>query len=108
MRESERQKLKALMDMGKTKEEILEAMKPRGNGNGHEAPEGGISLSAARRKYKIPQPTISRWVSRGYIPVLVRTNKELYIDEDAIARLAGVYHQNPGQGKRTIKENLLV
>lgn len=68
-------------------------------------PEGGISLSEAERRYGIPNPTISRWVRKGYIPVLLRTNKELYIDETVIAKLAKAYQENPGQGKRTIKQN---
>lgn len=67
------------------------------------APEGGISLSAASRKYKIPHPTISRWVKRGLIPVLLRTSKELYIKDSVIREIAEQYKQNPGQGKKTIQ-----
>ena len=65
-------------------------------------PEGGISLSEAERKYKMPNPTISRWVKRGYIPILLRTNRELYIDEAKLVEVIRRYKQNPGQGKKTI------
>jgi len=67
------------------------------------APEGGISLSSAERKYKVPNPTISRWVKKGYIPILLRTKKELYIHEKILADVIKQYLVNPGQGKRTIK-----
>ena len=68
------------------------------------APEGGISLSSAERKYKVPNPTICRWVKKGYIPILLRTKRELYIHEKILADLIRQYLINPGQGKRTTKK----
>lgn len=44
-------------------------------------PPGSISLREAARKYGIPNPTISRWVKRGLIKVILRTKNWLYIDE---------------------------
>jgi len=66
-------------------------------------PEGGISQSEGSRKYGVRQENISRWVSKGYIPVLLRTNREVYVDEAALAELVKRYQQDPGQGKKTIK-----
>lgn len=68
------------------------------------APKGGICLMEAERKYRIPNPTISRWVKRGYIPVLLRTKKELYIDEAKLIEVVSLYKESPGQGKRTIRQ----
>lgn len=66
-------------------------------------PEGGISLRAAERKYSIPAKTFSRWVTKGLIPVLLRTPNWLYVDEAKLIELIQRYRQNPGQGKKTIK-----
>jgi len=65
-------------------------------------PEGGISLSAASRVHGVPHPTISRWVKRGLIPIILRTKKELYIDEDITTMVVGLYKKNPGQGKKVL------
>lgn len=65
-------------------------------------PTGGISLRAAERKYGIANETISGWVKRGLIPVLLRTRNWLYIDEARLVEVIQRYRQNPGQGKRTI------
>lgn len=66
------------------------------------APEGGISLSAASRKYGVPHPTLSRWTKRGYIPVLLRTRKELYVKESALIEIIRIYKKDPGQGKKVL------
>jgi hypothetical protein len=71
-----------------------------------EPPEGGITLRAAERKYGISCATLSRWTTKGYIPVLLRTNKELYLHEEIVAKLATAYNQGRGQGKWTIKQIL--
>ncbi len=65
-------------------------------------PEGGISLMAAERKYGINSGTLSRWVKKGLIPVLLRTKNWLYVDEAKLAKVIRQYRENPGQGKRTI------
>lgn len=68
------------------------------------APEGGISIRAASRQYEIPHPTLSRWVKKGYIPILLRTKNELYISEDKVVELVSRYKLAPGQGKYTLKK----
>ena|SRR4030067_2478331 len=72
-------------------------------------PDGGISLSAATRKYGIAQGTISGWIlknGKGYIPILLKTNKEVYIDETKLAEVVKTYLKSPGQGKKTVKREL--
>lgn len=66
-------------------------------------PEGSISILAASRKYDIPHGTISRWVKKGLIPILLETRNWLYVDEVKLAEVIQRYKQNPGQGKKTIK-----
>jgi hypothetical protein len=66
-------------------------------------PPGGISRSAASRKYHVPKTTIYGWVKRGYIPVLLRTRKEVYIDEAKLAEVVECFKKSPGQGKKTVK-----
>jgi len=66
------------------------------------APKGGINLSQASRKYGIHQQTLSRWVAKGYIPVLLRTKNELYVDKNTLAEMVRIYRENPGQGRKTI------
>lgn len=66
------------------------------------APEGGISIRAAGRKYDIPFKTISRWAQRGFIPILLRTRNELYISEASLAQIASKYKSLPNSSRRTI------
>ena len=67
------------------------------------APEGSISIREAARKYDVDFRTISRWVSKGYIPTVLRTNNWVYIEEKALKELVVKYKQEPGRGKKTIK-----
>jgi len=69
-------------------------------------PEGGICLRQASRKYGVPNPTLSIWVKKGYIPILLRTKNELYVDESKLAELIRLYLTSPGQGKNTLKQRL--
>jgi hypothetical protein len=69
-------------------------------------PTGGISISEAERKYNIPNPTISRWVQKGYIPVLAKNSWIKYIDEHILSVVIDKYLKNPGKGKRTVKNEL--
>lgn len=69
------------------------------------APVGGIAIRSAARIYKIHSATISRWVTRGLIPILLRTKNEVYIDESVIKEIAKRYKASPGRGKRTIVAN---
>lgn len=94
MRESERQKLMVLMQSGKSDEEILEAMKPKRNGNGHHIPKGGISIREAARKYGIHYSTLSRWAKRGWVKVLLRELNWLYIDEKSLQKAINKYRGN--------------
>lgn len=65
-------------------------------------PDGGISIRGAERKYKINSQTISNWVKRGIVPVLLRTKNEVYISEKDIASIAVKFPHARGRGKRTI------
>ncbi len=67
------------------------------------APEGGISIREAERKYSISKSTISTWVSKGYVPVLLRTKNWVYIDETVFSKLVDEYRKDPGRGKKTVK-----
>jgi hypothetical protein len=58
-----------------------------------------ISIGNASRKYGIPQPTISRWVSRGIITKLGMDKNRVLIDEADIAYCAEIRSQNPGAGR---------
>lgn len=58
-----------------------------------------IWLSEAARKYDIPQPTISRWVSSGYIKTLGMNGNRILADEADVAYCVEVYRQRRGQGK---------
>lgn len=69
-----------------------------------EPPAGSISQSAGARKYDVDQSTISRWVREGFIPVLLRTKKEVYIDESRLAEVAKAYKKKPGRGRRTVQQ----
>ena len=110
MRESERLKLKSLLDTGKTNEEILEAMKPRrGNGNGREIPEGGISLRQAERKYDISINTMRGWIDKGWLTKLpCESKREVYIDESIISKIAKKYKNHKGRGNRAIMQIMRV
>jgi len=70
------------------------------------APEGGISLSKASRKYHIPRTTISGWVSMGIIPIVANSTKEKYIKEENIVRIAKGYKRGQGRGNRQILQIL--
>lgn len=63
-----------------------------------------IGIREASRKYKIPSPTISRWVGKGYIKSLgkrpVKGGYQVLIDEADIAYCAAIYQEYPRQGKR--------
>lgn len=67
-------------------------------------PESGITLRAAERKYGILHSTLSRWIGKGYLPILLRTRNELYVEEVKLRDLIERYKSSPGQGKNTIKQ----
>ena len=106
MRESERQKLKRLMEMGKSNQEILELMKPRRIGNNsHQVPDGGITYMEAERRYGIHHQTISRWVAKGYIDIILETRNEVYLNEAKLRDVIGIYLKSPGQGRYTLRHH---
>lgn len=62
----------------------------------------GIGVNQASKKYGVPNPTISRWLDKGYIRRLsgeTLKGQRVLIDEADMAYCAAIYHQNPGQGK---------
>jgi hypothetical protein len=66
-------------------------------------PPGGISQSKAARKYKVHSQTISRWAAAGYVPILLKSSKEVYVDEAKLFELVTVYRKRSGRGKKTIR-----
>jgi len=56
-------------------------------------------VGEAARKYNIPHPTISRWVTAGLIRSLGTSGNKNLIDEADVAYCAEIYHQRRGQGK---------
>jgi hypothetical protein len=93
--ESEKRKLTML---------IREMAKKRQRPERQPAPDGSISIREAERKYGISARTISGWVSKGYIPILLRTKNWLYISEAELVKFINLYKTDQGQGKQTIKK----
>lgn len=60
----------------------------------------GIWISEAERKYSIPNPTLSRWKSKGIIRMIGVDMNRVLLDEQDVAYCAHIYHQVGGQGKR--------
>jgi len=58
-----------------------------------------ISISDAEGKYGVPNPTIVRWIKRGFIKVIRVEGRKKMIDERDIAYCAYIYKKNKGQGK---------
>lgn len=69
----------------------------------------GIGIREASRKYNVPNRTISRWVERGLIRVLVEPEKRgqatLIYEPDLVAILPQ-YTGERGRGKGPKLENL--
>ncbi len=65
-----------------------------------------IHVAAAARKYDVPHPTISRWVKKGFIPILGKDGpQKLLLDESYVAYCVHVYCQAPGAGKWAFTKN---
>lgn len=71
--------------------------------DGHTGPTGGITIAAAGRKYHIAHTIIWHWVQKGYVPVLLRTKRGIFIDEIIAARLVEVYQRSPKHGKSRVR-----
>lgn len=69
------------------------------------APEGGISIREASRKYKIATSTIAGWVDQKRITVLDKTPNWTYLKEADIIPLAEIHKDNRGKGKKAIKKH---
>jgi len=82
--------------------EAADEIKSNGRKPAPEPPEGGISIRAAGRKYRIPNRTISRWVNKGYIKLLKETKNCKYISEAEFAELISAYLSDSITGRRTI------
>jgi hypothetical protein len=67
------------------------------------APEGGITLCQAERKYGIDHNTIRHWARREppLVPILLETRNCVYLDDKALAKLVKKYLAFPGRGRRT-------
>ena len=59
-----------------------------------------IWISEAARKYDVPQPTLSRWVSSGFINKIGIDKNRILLDERDVAYCSGIYKQYGGKGKR--------
>jgi len=66
------------------------------------APEGGISINAASKKYKIAKTTLYQWVKKKYIPVIKSTEYETFILESCVAKIAEGY--KPRRGSWDVKK----
>lgn len=58
-----------------------------------------IGVREASRKYKVPSPTISRWIKRGIISIIGKSANKLLIDEADVAYCSNIRSQKPGAGK---------
>lgn len=50
-----------------------------------------IRVSDAAEKYRVNQPTLTRWADAGYIGILERAPKLLILDEADVARAVRIY-----------------
>lgn len=55
----------------------------------------GIGMGEGGRKYGVSQPTISRWVKRGWIDIIGKVGQKVLIDEGDLAYCADIYHSDP-------------
>ena len=66
-------------------------------------PENGITYLEAERQYGIHHGTISRWAKQGYLNIILRTKREVYVDKIQLENLIAYYKENPGQGRFTLR-----
>lgn len=59
-----------------------------------------LSIRAAE-KYGIPNSTLSGWIKRGWIKVIKRSTKRVWIDEGDVAFVATKFNLDPGRGKKS-------
>ena len=54
----------------------------------------GISISAAARKYNIPQPNISKWKKRGLILEIGKDKNKILVNEQDVAYCVSIYRKH--------------
>jgi len=93
-----------------TARRIMEAIEERIKSNRrHPAPQppvGGISIRAASRKYGMRHTTIVRWVKEGFIPVILETKNEKFINEKITIAIIHKFKSFTGEGRKTIRKVL--
>jgi hypothetical protein len=55
------------------------------------ATDKGLLIQEASQRYGIPASTLADWVDLDLIPVLSRSKKAVYLDEEAVAEAAPIY-----------------
>lgn len=58
-----------------------------------------IHVAEAGRKYNMPNPSITRWKQKGFIPVLRQEGNKLLLDESYVAYCVYVFRSIDGQGR---------
>ena len=53
-----------------------------------------ISISEAARKYNIPNPTVSRWKTKGLLKQIGIKKNRILVDEQDVAYCSFFYHKN--------------
>lgn len=64
-----------------------------------------IGVAEAGRKYKIPNPSISRWTRKGFIKIIERVGQKVLLDESYVAYCVYIYLRYPGQGRWAFNAN---
>lgn len=63
-----------------------------------------IGINEGAKKYGVPQPTITRWVHKGYIRILgnkkVRGGMRILIDEGDLEYCSNIHNFNPAPGRK--------
>ena len=54
------------------------------------APEGGITLMDASRKYNIPPATLSDWLRYGWVNLIMQSGKFKFLNEADIIKLSHI------------------
>ena len=58
-----------------------------------------IWIAEAARKYKVPQPNLSRWAERGFIKKLGKFKNRVLLDEADVAYCVAVARDRSGTGR---------
>lgn len=59
-----------------------------------------IWISEAERKYDVPNPTIHRWIKKGYITIIGKDKNRVVVDEQDVAYCTEIYKNRvAGRGK---------